>query len=234
MANDYDGFAEAYAAVSESSLVNAYYERPAILDLAGEIGGRRILDAGCGTGPLFASLRDRGAIVTGLDSSADMLRLAKVRLGEHADLHHADLRFPLPFADASFDDVIASLVLHYLEDWKATLAEFRRVLVPGGRLIVSVDHPFQSQRQAPPGSDYFATRAWSFVWDLGGVRAPMTFWHRPLHAMTDSFTAAGFRIAVIAEPPPAAEARTRFADELPVTPTGAFMGFLFLVLDAAP
>ncbi len=113
-----------------------------------------------------------------------MLRLAKVRLGGQADLHLADLRLPLPFADGSFDDVVVSLVLHYLEDWDAPLAERRRVLTPGGRLIASVDHPFNSQRQAPVGADYFATRAWSFEWNLGGRRAPMTFWHRQLHAMT--------------------------------------------------
>jgi SAM-dependent methyltransferase len=67
--NDYDVLAEAYAADNESSLFNAYYERPATLALAlaGDVAGRRILDAGCGSGPLFAVLRDRGAIVTGFD-----------------------------------------------------------------------------------------------------------------------------------------------------------------------
>lgn len=48
MENDYDTFAEAYAAENETSLINAYYTRPAILDLAGDVTGRRILDAGCG------------------------------------------------------------------------------------------------------------------------------------------------------------------------------------------
>jgi predicted TPR repeat methyltransferase len=68
-------------AENEVSLANAYYERPATLapagDVAGDVAGRRILDAGCGSGPLFAALRDRGAIVTGFDSSAAMLELAR-------------------------------------------------------------------------------------------------------------------------------------------------------------
>jgi ubiquinone/menaquinone biosynthesis C-methylase UbiE len=132
------------------------------------VAGRRILDAGCGSGPLFAALRDRGAIVTGIDSSTKMLELARQRLGDGAALHPADLGSPLPLPDAAFDDVIASLVLHYLEDWTAPLAELRRVLTPGGRLIVSVEHPFVAQMQAGPGADYFATRKYSFEWTLGG------------------------------------------------------------------
>jgi ubiquinone/menaquinone biosynthesis C-methylase UbiE len=97
VANDYDSFARAYSAENEVNLANAYYERPATLALAGDVAGRRILNAGCGSGPLFAALRDRGAIVTGFDSSAGMLELARQRLGGDADLHLADLGRPLPF-----------------------------------------------------------------------------------------------------------------------------------------
>jgi ubiquinone/menaquinone biosynthesis C-methylase UbiE len=76
VANDYDSFAEAYAAANESSLLNGYYARPAVLDLAGDVAGRRILDVGCGAGPVLAALRDRGAVVTGVDPSIKMLELA--------------------------------------------------------------------------------------------------------------------------------------------------------------
>jgi ubiquinone/menaquinone biosynthesis C-methylase UbiE len=134
--NDYDSFAEAYVAKTEASLINGYYCRPAILDLAGDVEGRRILDAGCGAGPISLALRDRGASVTGFDASARMLELARRRLGDGADLHLADLGSPLPFADRAFDDVIACLVLHYLEDWTAPLAELR-VLKPGSRSSAS-------------------------------------------------------------------------------------------------
>ena len=230
VANDYDRFAEAYTAETEANLINGYYARPAILDLAGDVAGRRILDVGCGSGPLFAALRERGATVTGMDSSAKMLKLARQRLGASAALHLADLGNPLPFANDAFDDVIASLVVHYLQDWTAPLAELRRVLTPGGRLIASVDHPFASQLQAGPGADYFATRKWSFEWTFGGHSALMSFWHRPLHVMTDAFTTAGFRIAVISEPPPAPGARELFPDEL--ADKSAFLCFLFFVLEA--
>ena len=231
--NDYDSFAEAYSAENEASLINAYYERPAMLALAGDVAGRRILDAGCGSGPLFAALRDRGAIVTGFDASTKMLELARRRLGAGADLQVADLGSPLPFPDGAFDDVVASLVLHYLEDWTAPLAELRRVLTPGGRLIVSVDHPFAIhgiQRQAGHMTDYFATYNWTEEWTFGGQTALMSFWNRPLHAMTDAFTAAGFRIAVISEPQPVPAARELFPDDFATKPS--FLCFLFFVLQA--
>lgn len=70
--NDGDSFAEAYAAENENNLVNAYYERPAMLALAGDVAGHRVLDAGCGSGPLTAALLDRGAVATGVDVSAGM------------------------------------------------------------------------------------------------------------------------------------------------------------------
>jgi SAM-dependent methyltransferase len=195
------------------------------------VAGRRVLDVGCGAGPLLAALRERGAVVTGVDSSTKMLELARQRLGDGADLHPADLRSPLPFPDGAFDDVIACLVLHYLEDWTAPLTELRRVLAPGGRLIVAVNHPFV-YKLTFPDADYFATRKFSHEHTFGGQKAVLTYWHRPLHAMTGAFTEAGFRIAVISEPSPAPGARELFPDVLAKFPSGAFLCFLFFVLEA--
>jgi SAM-dependent methyltransferase len=212
-ANDYDSFAEAYSAETENNIVNAYWARSSIMALAGDVAGRRILDAGCGSGPLSAALRDRGAIVTGIDASAGMLALARRRLGDDAALHVVDLRDPLPFADGAFDDVVASLVLHYLEDWGPTLAEMRRVLRPGGRLIASVHHPFVDYLIQDPRPNYFATTSYTDEWTFDGQSFPMSFWRRPLHAMTDAFTSAGFRLAVISEPQPDPAARELFPDD---------------------
>jgi ubiquinone/menaquinone biosynthesis C-methylase UbiE len=232
--NDYDSFAEEYTAANESNFVHVYYERPATLALAGDVAGQRILDAGCGAGALIAALRDRGAIVTGIDKSAGMLELARRRLGDDADLQVAELGAPLPFPDDTFDDVTACLVLHYLQDWGPALAEVRRVLKPGGRLIASVNHPFSENlwhRQARLKPDYFATYNYTVEWTAGGQSALLRFWSRPLHAMTDAFTAAGFQISVISEPALAPDTPREL---LPDTAVGqGFPGFLFFVLHAS-
>jgi ubiquinone/menaquinone biosynthesis C-methylase UbiE len=227
---DYDDFAEAYAAQNESGLFNAYYARPEELRLAGDVAGRRVLDAGCGSGPLSEALRAQGADVVGFDVSAAMVDLARKRLGEDADLRVADLAAPLPFADAEFDDVVASLVLHYLEDWSGPLAELRRVLKPGGRLIVTVNHP-AAYAIVYPEADYFAVTKYSEDYVFDGQTVWLTFWHRPLHAMADSFAGAGFRIATISEPPPAAGTPPELLP--PGLEEGrSFLCFLFFVLEA--
>lgn len=228
-ANDYDSFAEAYTVDNENSLANAYYERPAMLALAGDVTGRRILDAGCGAGPLSAALRDRGAVVTGIDASAGMLTLARRRLGDDIALHLGDLRDRLPFDDGAFDDVIASLVLHYLQDWSPTLAELWRVLRPGGRLIASVEHPVVAYTIQDPPPDYFATTSYSVSWTVNGQSVPMRFWRKPMQAMTEAFTNAGFRLAALREPQPDPAARELFPDDFDRLSTEPC--FLFFVVE---
>jgi len=226
----YDSFAAGYARTNDSGLFNAHYARPAMVRLAGDVRGRRVLDAGCGSGPLTEDLRARGAVVSGFDASRAMLDLARERLGEDVDLRVADISRPLPYADGEFDDVVVSLVLHYLKDWSAPLAELRRVLRPGGRLLLSVNHP-RILESSDPDADYFAVTEYSEEYTFGDQQAVLTYWHRPLHAMSDAFTEAGFRIAVISEPP--------FSPDTPkeLLPPGlgdrtAFICFIFFVLEA--
>ena len=199
--NDYRSFARDYAEHSATSPYNALYERPAIMALAGDVHGLRVLDAGCGPGLHATDLVAGGASVTGVDLSPELLEVAAERLGPSVPLHRADLGQPLPFGSASFDLVVSSLVMHYLADWRPTLREFHRVLAPGGRLVLSTHHPFMGMRIARP-DDYFSTYEFTEDWMRGGRTMPMRFWHRPLRAMTDSFTAAGFGIDAIDEPDP--------------------------------
>lgn len=233
---DYDEFAQAYSDDNETNLLNGHYERPAILELAGDVDGHHILDAGCGSGTLSAALRSRGATTTGFDLSGSMVELARHRLGPGAEVIVHDLADPLPYADATFDDVVASLVLHYLEDWTDPLAEMHRVLKPGGRLILSVNHPFLYTALNPDGY-YFDVAEFTFEAEHAGRTVVYTNWHRPLHAMTDAFTAAGFRISVVSEPPIAPGTPRELLPESlkhPATgePVTRFISFLFFVLEA--
>ncbi len=226
----YDAFAQAYACENETGLFNAHYARPAVLDLLGDVTARRILDAGCGNGPIAADLRDRGARVSGFDASPAMVRLAQERLGPDVPVLVADLAEALPYATGEFDDVVAALVLHYLEDWSGPLVELNRVLRPGGRLLLVVNHPV-IRPVVYPDEDYFATTPYTEDYTFDGQTVDLTFWHRPLHAMSDAFTRAGFTIRVISEPPVASDT----PPELLPPDLGdrrSFLCFLFFVLEA--
>ncbi|WP_353357633.1 class I SAM-dependent methyltransferase [Intrasporangium sp. DVR] len=226
----YDAFADAYSRATENGLFTRWYARPAVLDLLGDVAGRRVLDAGCGSGPLLADLRERGASVAGFDASPAMVRLARERLGDAADLKVADLSQPIPYDAGSFDDALAVLVLHYLEDWSRPLAELRRVLRPGGRLVVVVNHPVIPPVMYPE-VNYFATVPNEEEYDFDGVCATLTIWYRSLSAMSESFTAAGFRISAICEPPVSPDTPPELLPQGEPDPTH-FIGFIFFALEA--
>ncbi|HZL19031.1 MAG TPA: class I SAM-dependent methyltransferase [Polyangia bacterium] len=98
----------------------------------------RVLDLGCGNGALLAKLAPRIAHGVGVDRSSRMIDLARGRAqaSDDAHLRYQTIDGPaLPFADRSFDAVISLLSFRYL-DWDPIMNEIRRVLAPGGRLLV--------------------------------------------------------------------------------------------------
>jgi len=96
----------------------------------------RVLDLGCGNGALLLELRDRIASGVGVDSSRPMLEHAARRAANFPELSFRAIDGPvLPFADGEFDLVTSFLSFRYL-DWDPILGEIRRVLSPGGRLLV--------------------------------------------------------------------------------------------------
>jgi len=209
VAFNYDAIAEAYAAGVDSAPYNALYERPAMLELLPNVDGARVLDAGCAAGWYAVELARRGAIVTGVDSSATLLDYAKRRiatenLGDRIDLHAADLSEPLDFiADDTFDGIVSSLVLHYIRDWGPTLREFRRILKPGGWLLFSTHHPAADARRFEP-KRYLDTELIEDYWDwVGTVR----FFRRPLSGVIQPVADAGFVIEKLFEPLPIDEFR---------------------------
>ena len=116
--------------------------REKLVELAAPAPGEHVLDVGCGTGTLAIELESRvgAGNVRGIDASPEMIEVARekaARAGSDVDLQIALIE-ALPFADACFDLVTSSLMLHHLPgDLKRKgLAQIRRVLKPGGRFIV--------------------------------------------------------------------------------------------------
>jgi 2-polyprenyl-3-methyl-5-hydroxy-6-metoxy-1,4-benzoquinol methylase len=98
--------------------------------------GARVLDLGCGDGAFAAELLAAGCEVTMADVAEQALRRARVRAPEAEAVKLADGE-PLPFAEDAFDVVWAGEVLEHVADVVGLLAEVRRVLRWGGRLLVT-------------------------------------------------------------------------------------------------
>jgi SAM-dependent methyltransferase len=106
-----------------------------LLDTVGVARGTRLLDVGSGPGYVAAAARARGASVVGVDAAARMLTLA-VRLHPGLEIRQADAE-ALPFADGSFDAVVANFLVPHLARPEAAVAQFVRVLRPRGRLALT-------------------------------------------------------------------------------------------------
>ena len=207
----YDDMASTYAEHAADSAYNAHYDRPAVLELVGDVAGKRVLDAGCGPGLYSEELLARGADLVSIDASAEMVALAEERIGSRAHVMRADLNEPLPFASAEFDLIVCALVIHYVNDRDACFREFFRVLKPGGRAIVSTQHPTTDWLRK--GGSYFETREEEDVWHRGETEFTVRFWREPLTALCASITDASFLIDRLVEPLPAPSMRERWPDD---------------------
>lgn len=210
----YAALAARYAALIDSKPHNAYYEQPTTRALLPDLRDKDALDAGCGTGLYSAWALDDGARVVGVDASPEMLAFAHQRTGGRATLHQADLRAPMPFlADESFDLVMSSLVMHYIGDWSTPLAEFNRVLRPGGHFVFSVGHP-QTDYRLFENARYFEVERVGWWWKgFGGEPVYVPFFRRSLGSITGSLWDAGFVIEQMVEPMPTEEFRQADPDD---------------------
>lgn len=123
---------------SRLGLITEQRELELIFRMADPLEGQRLLDAGCGDGIYLVEAARRGAQASGVDTSEAMLRVARRRAadaGETVDLHRADIQ-ELPFADDTFDVVMAITVLCFVPDPQRAVDEMARVLTPGGRLVI--------------------------------------------------------------------------------------------------
>ncbi|WP_375463092.1 class I SAM-dependent methyltransferase [uncultured Methylobacterium sp.] len=98
------------------------------------LGGRHLLDIGCGPGAMAAALAAQGARVTGIDPGAAAITAARARVPEaRFAIGSAEA---LPFTDAAFDGAVILNALHHVPDPRAALAEAARVVRPGCPVVV--------------------------------------------------------------------------------------------------
>ncbi len=219
----YREFAWTYDTVA--ALVSAGYWRDWALSALPELRGR-VLELGCGTGNLQAALARRADLppALGLDASPTMVALSRAKLaraGLPARLLRADAR-ALPFASDRFDTLVATFPSEYIVD-PATLAEVRRVLAPGGRLVVILAALFTA--------DGLYERAVDIAYRLtlqssprhGRASAEPPPESPPDHRLAYALAGAGFAVRQRWVPAPGGRVLTLTA-QLPAAPAGEHHG----------
>lgn len=119
-------------------------EEPVVDTLLEALPIASVLDVATGTGRYALKLARRGAIVTAIDQSTEMLAVAREAAraaGLAIDFHEGSLGEGLPFATEQFDLVVCALALCHVPDLVGAVAEFGRVLRPGGHLLITDFHP---------------------------------------------------------------------------------------------
>lgn len=96
--------------------------------------GEKVLDIGCGLGYFLLKLKGSGAELHGLDPSEESIEYVKKNITEHAKVGSVE---EIPYPDNMFDKVLFCEVIEHVEDDEKVLREIRRILKPGGRLVVS-------------------------------------------------------------------------------------------------
>lgn len=179
MTVNYDAIAKDYDRRYEINDYSGIEE--ALLAFVGQPTGR-VLEVGCGTGHWLRVLSERGVSVAGVDASSNMLDYAHDQ-APRAALAQARAEH-LPWSNESFDSVFCINAFHHFEDKAGFLAEARRVLGPGGKVMtIGLDpHPgvdywyiyeyFEpvleiDKRRYPPSSQI---RAWMQVVGFSDVR----------------------------------------------------------------
>lgn len=171
----------------------------------------RILDVGTGEGQIARQLARAGADVVGVDPTENQIVEAARRGGgpryARAGAHR------LPFADASFDAVLACLVFEHIRAVDEALAEVARVLQPGGRFAFFLNHPLLQTKDSGWVDDHLVDPPEQY-WRIGpylreaesveevelGVFIP--FIHRPLGRYVNAMSDAGLVLRRMLEPAP--------------------------------
>lgn len=155
---------------SELGAITESLERRLLLELIGDVAGKRVLEVGCGDGALAVELARQGARVTGIDASDRMIEAARARAQQAhvtVDLHVGPAE-QLPFDADAFEMVVAQTILCFVRDGSPAFSEIARVLEPGGRLVIG-----ELGRWSTWAAER-RVRAWlgSPLWRRGHFRSP--------------------------------------------------------------
>lgn len=180
--------------------------QPGLLELLGP-GSGPCLDIGCGTGRNFFTIRESGREIVGVDYSSDQLRLARTRTD--GPLIEADAA-NLPFADGSFDTVMALWTSTDIDDFDGSLREATRVLRPGGLLVSYGVHPCFNGPHVVYNEDgsrlihpTYRQPGWHEPapwWGEEGIRHHIGMRHTPLADFLNAFLRTGLTIEHFEEP----------------------------------
>src|SRR5438876_7404030 len=135
---------------------------PVLWAFAGDITGRKVLDAGCGTGYLSNQLRDRGARVTGIDTSERMIAIARAQY-PNIDFRLDSCSELRTVSNGEFEILISNYVLMDTPDLEGAMRAFSRVLRIEAIAVLVFSHPcFPQGRAAVSGNGDETSYRWSF------------------------------------------------------------------------
>ncbi|MGO1069424.1 class I SAM-dependent methyltransferase [Lysobacter sp. CA199] len=151
---DDDAFFEGYSQLPRSRRgLDGAPEWPTLQALLPSMTGLRVADLGCGYGWFCRLASEQGAArVLGLDVSAKMLERAQSQPRSGVSYARADLE-AVSLPSVSFELIYSSLTLHYIENLAGLLRNARGALVPGGRLVFSIEHPIYMAPSRPAWID---------------------------------------------------------------------------------
>ena len=167
--------------------------------------GRLTLEVGSGEGRVARDLAERGHRVVGIDTSPTLVRHAAE--ADDRGRYLVAAAEALPFAAASFDLVVAYNALMDVDDLEASIREAARVLEPGGRLSVSVTHPFADagrfvDDEFVVGGAYLQRSRFEGTDERNGLVMNWRGWNHPLSDYTRALEAAGLLLESMREPAP--------------------------------
>ena len=143
---DNETFFEGYKKIREREAnANTLFEIPALFSLLPDLNGKKILDLGCGFGEHCKEFVNKGAEeVTGIDISEKMLAVAREENSDPKITYINMAMEDLGKLEGTYNIVISSLAMHYIEDFKGVLKNINRLLVTGGHFIYSQEHPLNT------------------------------------------------------------------------------------------